>query len=192
MDLFTGDLNDNDEVIAGNLLLAEPMLFDPNFQRTVILVCEHNDEQGSFGLVINKKASVIIEDPALSPFLEGNLYVGGPVQGNTLHFIHKLPEVEGAISLSGGVFWGGDFEVIKELHKTGMAHQGNCRFFLGYSGWSQGQLAEEVEVNSWVIARISPSIIFEAPADGLWKEALLRMGGKYPMYANYPVDPSQN
>ena len=77
MDIFKEDLNSRGDVSAGNLLLAEPMLFDPNFQRSVVLVCEHNETNGTFGLVLNKKADVVLDDESLPHFLRNNLFIGG-------------------------------------------------------------------------------------------------------------------
>ena len=192
MEIFNENLNDNPEVKPGNLLLAEPMLADPNFQRSVILVCEHDREQGSFGLVLNQLAEVIVSDPLLRPYLEGNLYVGGPVQQNTLHYIHSLPSITGSIPLGDGLLWGGDFQELQQALRSGEAQPGNCRFFIGYSGWAPQQLDGEISQNSWVIARTSPSIVLSTPADDLWKAVLTQMGGKYAMYTNFPTDPSLN
>ncbi|MFT5915416.1 MAG: putative transcriptional regulator, partial [Bacteroidia bacterium] len=144
MDVFGKDLNSENEVEGGNLLLAEPMLADSNFQRTVILVCEHIKEEGSFGLVINKLADVAIQELEDLLPTENNLYVGGPVQQNTLHFIHKFKDLEGAAHLGNGVYWGGDFEEIKHKGLIGELSSENIRFFLGYSGWGENQLHEEV------------------------------------------------
>ena len=192
MEFFSQDLNQNNDVKAGDLLLAEPMLSDPNFQRTVILICEHRHEEGSFGLVVNKLSEISIAELEEILSLEDNLYVGGPVQQNTLHFIHKIPSLEGAIPLNDGVYWGGDYEELKSLCLLGKVNAENCRFFLGYSGWGEGQLAEELKQNSWVIASVGLSVIFEVSADNLWEEILKRMGGKFKMFTNFPVDPSLN
>ena len=190
-ELFSGSLNTDNEVKAGDLLLAEPMLRDHNFQRTVILICEYHDE-GSFGLVLNKQADVQIEElEAILP-LEGNLYIGGPVQQNTLHFIHTFKALKGAIPLKNGVFWGGDYEVLKEKALLGELTPQNCRFFLGYSGWGEQQLKEELKQNSWVIASVDLSSIFDTPAEQLWEVVLKKLGGKYKLFVNYPIDPSLN
>lgn len=192
MELFGKDLNDDNHVEAGEFLLAEPMLFDPNFQRTVILLCEHDDTKGSFGLVLNRPADVVLEDDSKHPYLKGNLYVGGPVQPNTLHYLHTFEHLEGAIPVKDGIFWGGDYEQIVLLHQQGVLNTSNCRFFIGYSGWSSHQLQEEIEQNSWIISKADISVMFKQKPDNLWKEILKDMGGKYRMFINYPVDPSLN
>lgn len=192
MDVFSENLNEDNTVKSGDFLLAEPMLLDPNFQRTVVIVCEHSDDEGSFGLIVNKHADVNIEQLEDFLYLKGNLYVGGPVQQNTLHFLHQISELEGSIPLRDGVYWGGDFDQLKELHIQGKVNPQNCRFFIGYSGWGKLQLKGEVMQNSWVISKVDLSVLFQVDADDLWQEVLQRMGGKYKMFTNYPVDPSLN
>ena len=191
MDIFGKNLNDDNHIESGNFLLAEPLLFDPNFQRTVILLCEHN-ERGSFGLVINKEANVVLEDMEKHPHLHENLYIGGPVQPNTLHYIHTFEHLEGAIPIKDGLFWGGDYEQIRILFQQGVLNKNNCRFFIGYSGWAANQLEEELEQNSWVISGVNLSVVFKTDADNLWKTILHKMGGKYRILMNYPEDPSLN
>jgi putative transcriptional regulator len=192
MEIFGEALNESNALQAGDLLLAEPMLFDPNFQRSVILVCEHDDAQGTFGLVVNHPAQVIVEEIDKHPYLKGNLYKGGPVQPNTLHYLHKFEHLEGCVHVRDGIFWGGDYEQLVVLHQQGLLGTHNCRFFIGYSGWGEGQLTEELNQNSWVISRMPLSLIFEVPPQHLWEEILKRMGGKYRMFTNFPVDPSLN
>jgi len=178
----------------GDLLISEPFLPDPNFNRTVVLLCEHN-EMGSFGFVLNKpsnlKMSEIMEDLG---GLEIEAYLGGPVQQDTLHFIHRRPELfENSIEITDGLFWGGEYEKLKLLADTGQINPNEFKFFVGYSGWSGGQLSNELEENSWIISRnIEIEHIFDTKPDKLWKIALEKLGGKYRMFSNYPVDPRLN
>ncbi len=117
---------------AGMLLIAEPFLKDPNFSRTVVLLCEHKQE-GSFGLVLNRKTGHTLED--LIPNLKGmdhTVHDGGPVQRDTLHFIHQYPkEIPGGTELRDGIYWGGDFELAVRLLRTGPINRQCIRFFIG-------------------------------------------------------------
>ncbi|WMN11071.1 YqgE/AlgH family protein [Marivirga salinae] len=178
----------------GDLLLSEPFLPDHNFDRTVILLCEHNEE-GSFGFVLNK-SSILKVDEVLQDIgtFEADLYVGGPVQQNTLHFIHDIEELkEGGQKITDGLFWGGNFETLQGLMQKGALNKEKARFFVGYSGWSENQLQEEIDNNSWIIARgVHPSNIFKSPPETLWKSILEKMGGRFKIYANYPSDPNLN
>lgn len=177
----------------GMLLISEPYLPDPNFERTVVLLCEHNEE-GSFGFVLNKGAELKVSDvmDELKNFDE-TIFIGGPVQQDTLHFIHRDASIEGGAPVSDGIFWGGSFETVLAQADTFQLKAANIRFFLGYSGWGAGQLEQELEADSWIVCDCtSPELIFETEASELWRRALDSMGGRFSVYANYPVDPSLN
>jgi putative transcriptional regulator len=180
--------------LKGDLLISEPLLPDPNFERTVVLLCEHNEE-GSFGFILNKPSLLKLSDVMeLEIIKEELLYVGGPVQQDTLHFIHRQGELlEGSMEVGDGIYWGGNFEQMKIMLEAGQLNPNDFRFFLGYSGWSPGQLAMEIESKSWIIYRKANSRhVFETRPDIFWKQILNQMGGKYKMFANYPIDPRLN
>ncbi|MEM7551271.1 MAG: YqgE/AlgH family protein [Bacteroidota bacterium] len=193
MDLF--NIYNNEVPAKGNLLLSEPLLPDPNFERTAILLCEHNDE-GSFGFVLNKKAPVkLSEIMDYSSAFDDDLYLGGPVQQDTLHFIHtNALELEGGNEILDNVVWGGNFEQLMAYVNNEQIQRDDIRFFLGYSGWSPGQLEEELRQNSWILFKnVTTSMIFEEQyKESLWKEVLNQMGGKYKLFPNYPKDPNLN
>ncbi|MFC0185872.1 YqgE/AlgH family protein [Pseudarcicella hirudinis] len=149
----------NQIIVKGCLLISEPFLKDPNFERSVVLICDHN-EQGSFGLVLNHKMSLHLDD-----VLEENIYpdiplfAGGPVQPNTLHFIHNRPDViEGGTEILEGLYWGGKFEDVKKLLNNGVLTAQDIRCFIGYSGWDSGQLAGELKQDSWIVSKIRQSL----------------------------------
>ncbi|TVP50237.1 MAG: YqgE/AlgH family protein [Mongoliibacter sp.] len=179
---------------SGNLLISEPFLQDENFVRSVVLICEHN-ENGSFGLVLNKlsilKLNELIEDVSIT---ECEVYVGGPVEQNTLHFIYfGEKQTENSIELAKGLWWGGNFEEILEKISLGILKRDLIRFFIGYSGWAIGQLDAEIEEKTWIISdNIDSENIFTASPEELWKIILKSMGGEYQMMANYPIDPRLN
>ncbi len=192
MDVFNFPLNGRTHLHAGNLLLAEPLLQDHNFVRSVILMFEHTDEGGSFGLVLNKRLGTMVQDLSNELPIPFPVYEGGPVEKNTLHFIHRLPDLEGAIALKNGLFWSGNLDDFISRYKKGEVTQESCRFFVGYSGWGKGQLLSEIKKNAWVIARINLTYLLDIQSDALWREVLFMMGGKYRILANYPVDPQLN
>ncbi|MBS1544485.1 MAG: YqgE/AlgH family protein [Bacteroidetes bacterium] len=177
----------------GKLLISEPYLPDPNFERTIILLCENNEE-GSFGFVLNKpsmaKVTEVMED--IKGF-EGFAMVGGPVQQDTLHYIHRHPDLEDAVQIKENIYWGGNFEQLLFLLESGQLSSSDVRFFLGYSGWSAGQLEEELEQDSWIVSDLlSEEIVFDTEPEGMWKKTLKVMGGRYSMFSNYPKDPRLN
>lgn len=184
----------NKSVSAGNLLISEPFLQDENFVRSVVLVCENN-ENGSFGLVLNKlsilKLNELIDNISS---LQCDVYVGGPVEQNTLHFIYRGDKLlDASIQLAEDLWWGGEFDELLEFMKMGKIEEKDIRFFIGYSGWATGQLDSELEENTWIVTnKIDTKSIFSASPDDLWRIILKNMGGEYQQLANYPIDPRLN
>ncbi|TDX00238.1 YqgE/AlgH family protein [Dinghuibacter silviterrae] len=177
----------------GILLIAEPFLKDPNFTRTVILLTEHQDT-GSLGFVLNKPLEYTLED--LIPEAAGlklPIFSGGPVQVDTLHFLHCHPDtIPGSRRLVDGLSWGGDFELTLSLLRNGDITPGSIRFYIGYSGWSEGQLDAELEGKTWLTVEAKRSIVFHQPSGDIWKEALRLMGKEYEVMTNFPIDPQLN
>lgn len=182
------------ELTPGTLLISAPMMQDPNFRRSVVLLCERNDEEGAFGLILNRELDVQLGD-VLDDYVAYNppLYLGGPVQRETLHYLHTRPDdIPGGIPLPGDVTWGGNFEVVQQLVKGGDASSENLRFFLGYAGWGPGQLAAELDEEAWIPAPNAADVIFDTEPDRMWRAVLRRMGGEYAVLANFPDDPRMN
>lgn len=175
-------------------MISEPFLQDENFVRSVILLCDAN-EKGSFGLILNKLSMFKLGDLLEGmPYLESEVYVGGPVEQNTLHFIYFGEKMlEGSVELGNQLWWGGDFTELVEKQKLGVLALENFRFFIGYSGWSEGQLDAELEQKSWIVCNnhVTRNIFFSDP-DELWRDILKNMGGEYQVLANYPIDPRLN
>src|SRR4051812_31641173 len=176
------------EVAPGKLLIADPFLRDPNFMRSVVFMCEHKDE-GSFGFVLNRRYEQSLGDLIVG--LESSdfpVYYGGPVQVDTIHFLHQRPElIPGAVEVIDGIFWGGDFEIIVDLLKANSLTENDIRFFIGYSGWGEGQLEEEMKSKSWITGEGTRKLIFPPNVDNTWKEALRQLGGEYVQMVNYPI-----
>ena len=177
----------------GSILVSEPYLADPNFERTIILLCEHNAE-GSFGFVLNKPSQAKITDliEGMKNF-DATVYVGGPVQQDTLHYIHRLDTLEDAVEIGNGIYWGGNFEQLNLMLLSQKLTDADLKFYLGYSGWSEGQLEEELKANSWIVSdTVDEKLVFETNPEIMWQKALKAMGGRFSVYSNYPVDPRLN
>ena len=181
------------EPSSGILLISDPFLKDPNFMRTVVFLCEHQ-EQGSFGFVLNRKYENTIDE--LIPELEGHkipLFYGGPVQMDTIHFLHQYPdEIPGGQEVMKGIFWGGDFDKVVEMILSGEIDENRIRFFIGYSGWSDGQLNDELEQKSWLTVKATRKLVFHLDHTEIWKDALKQLGGDYEIMINFPIDPQLN
>lgn len=179
-------------VTNGSILIAEPFLGDANFERSVVLICEHSAE-GTFGLVLNQTTNLHLGDVIEDIFTDIPLFLGGPVQQNTLHFIHRRPDlIDQSIQIQDDLYWSGDFEQIKQALNIGTLNKQDIRFFVGYSGWGEGQLDTELTENAWIVSRTDTGFLFDTPADQFWRGILKRMGGEFKVKSNYPVDPRLN
>lgn len=165
---------------------------DTNFERSVVLVCEHSPS-GTFGLVLNHPADIHLSDVIDDVHPDLPLFIGGPVQQNTLHFIHRRPDlIDGSIQVVDGLYWSGDFEQVKRAVNVGTLTERDARFFIGYSGWNGGQLAGELSQKSWIVSRTTADFLFDTPTKEFWRGVLKRMGGAYKSMAHYPIDPRLN
>ncbi len=180
-------------LLKGKLLISEPsILNDRSFNRSVIYLTEDNID-GSVGFIINKTTDFVLKD--LIPKINCNfkVYNGGPVEQENLYFIHKIPElIPNSIEISNGIFWGGDFEVLTSLLNEGKINQSDIRFFLGYSGWTENQLKEELSESNWVVTDNKYPDLLGLESDNIWKNQILKLGGEYQIWANAPKNPSLN
>jgi putative transcriptional regulator len=178
---------------TGSLLIADPFMKDPNFMRSVVFLCEHRAE-GSFGFVLNRPLRIKLGE--LIPELEGfdiPVYFGGPVQTDTIHFLHQVPDqIPGGFEVVDGVFWGGDFALLTTLISNKTVDIGKLRFYLGYSGWGEKQLENEMKEKSWLTTMGLKQLIFHHNFEEIWKDALSHMGNPYAQMVNYPLDPQLN
>jgi putative transcriptional regulator len=177
----------------GKILISEPFLPDTFFNRSIVYLTDHNPK-GSVGFILNKKLEIKLCD-AVTGFesWEENLNMGGPVSPDTLHYLHNLGHmVPGSIKVESNIYWGGDIDSIRNLIKTGTVAPGQIRFFLGYSGWSEGQLERELKENSWVTARVTPEAIMQSRESDSWKRVLRSLKNKYRVWADFPDSPDMN
>jgi putative transcriptional regulator len=177
----------------GKILISEPFLADSFFNRSIVYLTDHTP-QGSIGFILNKKLDLAV-DAAIAGFEGWNekLNMGGPVAPDTLHYLHCLGDlVPKSILVDGNVFWGGDIDCIRDLIKRKQITPAQIKFFLGYSGWSAGQLERELNENSWVIAKVNPEIILNNRETDTWKKVLRGLNNKYRMWADFPESPDMN
>lgn len=175
------------ETLAGSLLLAHPALRDPNFRRSVVLMSAHNAE-GAMGVVLNrplgKRLGELSGDFALGPLAGVPLFKGGPVQTDQLVLVAWQLHPEG-FRLHFGV----DPEKAQELlNETGTQIRG----FLGYSGWSAGQLENEMKMQTWIVADVPEDLLTHSQDESLWRTVLGREGAEWRLLANEPDQPDLN
>jgi putative transcriptional regulator len=158
-----------------------------------VLLCEHKEE-GSFGFVLNKQIEQTLDE--LISDLEGHslpVYYGGPVQMDTIHFLHQYPHlIPESVKVSDDIFWGGNFETVTALIKTKSIDLSKIKFFIGYSGWGDEQLNGEMKEKSWLTVAANSKLVFDTVYNEVWKNSLKTLGGKYEELINYPIDPQLN
>ncbi len=181
----------NNKVKKGSIIFSQPLMKDPNFQRSLIFICEHNNE-GSFGYVLNEKINGQNLDIEFNNVIVNNLYLGGPVEKSYLNFIHNLKNLSDSEEIIDDVYLGGNIDEFiknKNLNKNKLKY----KFFSGYSGWSSDQLQEEINQNSWIVVnQFNSDILFKNIDDKFWSVFLSEFGGKNKIFSNYPKDPSLN
>jgi len=192
LDLFT--ILPEDKIPGkGKILISEPFLPDTFFNRTIVYLADHNEE-GSVGFILNKKLEIKVCD-AISGFERWQEYLsmGGPVAPDTLHYLHNMGDmIPKSVWVDDNIFWGGDIDIIREMISKGELNTSRIRFFLGYSGWSAGQLERELKENSWVIARVASDIVLNDQINNSWKKVLRGLNSKYRMWADFPESPDMN
>jgi putative transcriptional regulator len=180
------------ETLRGKLLVAAPVLLDPNFRRTVLLVGEHGEE-GAMGLVLNRPSPVSVADavPPLAELVDDAdlVHVGGPVQPQAIVVLGDFgdPAEAGALVLGSIGFLPGEIETASDVGSLERA-----RVFAGYAGWGPDQLEDEISEGSWIVEPAVPEDVFTMDPDGLWSRVLRRKGGAYAVLALMPPDPSRN
>jgi len=182
------------ELKKGRVLLAEPFMLDPNFKRTAVLLCEYSMEEGGVGFVMNKPLNMrvdsLIED---FPEFDAEVFFGGPVATDTIHYVHNVGDLlDDSQPVTNGVFWGGDFEKLKFLITSELITPSNIRFFVGYSGWSNGQLENEIEMGSWVTADMDTNYLFRSEPDDLWQQVMQNKGDRFSVISQVPDEANWN
>ena len=176
----------------GNILVAEPFMQDDYFKRAVVYLCENNKE-GTVGFILNERLNLNLKDVCdESLAFDAPLFMGGPVEAQSLFFIHTCAELAEAIPIEEGVYWSGDFEQLKEFMLLGKVKENEVRFFLGYSGWDKQQLLSELKQENWLIGKLNQKTLFDLSTADLWKYALKNMGKEQALMANFPDNPSLN
>ena len=177
----------------GSVLLSEPFIEDPFFKRTVVLLCEHNEE-GSFGFVLNNYIDIELDQIVEEfPHIPYSISVGGPVKNTNLFYIHTLGDLipESALIMEG-LYFGGDFEILKSKLINEEVSLKDVRFFIGYSGWLPKQLDEELKHKSWFVTKVNKITIMNTDDKDLWKSIMQNLGMKGKLVAKFPIDPELN
>ena len=194
LDIDFFSIENNKIARQGRVLISEPFLNDTYFKRSVVLLTEHSEE-GSVGFVLNKPVNLSVNDVLADfPEVDADISIGGPVNTNTIHYIHTVGEkIPNSVKVLENLYWGGDFDALKDLLVKGVIQSSQIRFFLGYAGWSPRQLEGELSENAWLVSEMKSEHIMQGSDDNLWKNILEKSGDKkYRTWVNFPENPSMN
>lgn len=187
---------ENGSYEKGSFLIANPVLPDPNFSRTVVLLCNHNDE-GSFGLVINRnsglKSSEVFSSSELLSGYEFDVFIGGPVSPSQVFYLIQSPrpllELE---EVCPGVYMGLSWDALEDILPNLENPSDSLRFYMGYSGWGSGQLAGEMDQRSWLTCDAQGQFVFTSAEQTIWPGVVQSLGKDYEYLLHAPVDPRNN
>lgn len=194
-DIF--NLNDYQPVPqSGSYLVAKPTVDDEFFGRSVILLIGH-DKEGSMGLVLNNESTLMLSEvlPDVNVVNDAPLYVGGPVQPDVMFYVHTLGTevIPDSTPIADGLYFAGDFDAMKRYLESGGETRGKVKFIIGYSGWSAGQLMDEIERNDWAVLDVSyDPVLMNGSLLETWQWAVSRFGTRYRMWHTIPLNPGDN
>jgi len=177
---------------VGRLLVATPLIGDPNFERTVLLLLAHGPE-GALGVVLNRPSALPAEEVAgewaSKVAAPGVLFIGGPVDTDSvIGLAHGVGTRFGFEPLVDGL---GTVDLNQRSHPGGPPWSG-LRLFVGSAGWAPGQIEDEIADGAWWVADASGTDVATSDPDGLWRRVVARQPGRVAWFANCPLDPSQN
>ncbi|WP_309397295.1 YqgE/AlgH family protein [Cerasicoccus maritimus] len=185
------DLKADFDDLSGQLLVSHPSLLDPNFRHTVVLISAHTDDDGALGVIINRPLGVTLgeknDDFTFGPLSDVPIYEGGPVQTDQVILAAWRWDEDGRVFR---LHFGLSEEAARKLKLAD--DNAEIRAFLGYSGWSQGQMEHELEQNAWLVSPVTDTLLADEHGEDLWKSYLHRLQPELGFLADAPDDPSLN
>ena len=177
----------------GRLLISEPSLNDNFFFKSVVLLTHHNDEE-SIGLILNHPTKITLNEILNHiPLSDLPIYIGGPVEKQSLHFIHTLGSIiPNSKQIIDGIYCGGDFDIVIQLMHDKKITKNEIRFFVGYSGWEAEQLNNEIRDDAWIVQAAKSELCMNYSTPKLWSDINKTKKMKHAIWANMPKDPSLN
>jgi putative transcriptional regulator len=177
----------------GRILISEPFSDSEYFKRSIVLLTEYSRD-GTVGFILNKPVLVTL-DQLLDDFdgYTWKIWMGGPVNTDRIYYVHTLGDklIPDSLHVKDNIYWGGSFDIVRELIKAGKVTESEIRFFVGYSGWDLNQLESEIKRKYWMVSQID-SVEIMNPAIDVWQTAVKTVGSKYHIWEHFPVDPTYN
>jgi putative transcriptional regulator len=180
----------------GTLLVASPVLRDPNFVRTVVLLCEHG-EGGSWGLVLNRRTALtfgeLLDDLPFPASTQGPVFWGGPVEPSRMQVLHRLRrELPEEVEILPSLHLGVDADRFRTLAGETLLPGEALHAYVGHAGWGPRQLESELETGSWILCSAEDAVVFDVPPEEMWEHVLSSLGPSYARLVEVPLDPRVN
>lgn len=180
----------------GDLLIAQPLMSDPSFARSVVMLLDNDMHGGYLGLILNRELPFRLSDlfPEWNGAINVSLYSGGPVDPQRLFMLHTLgTALDQVLEIAPGLYVGGDIKRVKEYVNDTQDIDGHLRFFVGYSGWTSGQLESELLSRSWAVTTPKDcNRLLEGAGDGFWRREVEKLGESFRAWLSVPEDPMYN
>lgn len=182
---------------GGSLLISSPLLNDPNFKRSIVLILQQDPDNGYLGLVLNHQLDLSLNEICEMPGEASrmNVFNGGPVDLQRIFWLHTLGcQLQGSFEVLPGLFVGGDYDQLIQAFSKGERMKGKIRFFLGYSGWTSGQLEKEIDGGAWAVLSypLDPKMLIEKSGEEMWYDEVRKLGEKYRHWLMLPSNPTLN
>jgi len=190
-DLFKIKHNDIDPE-QGLVLVSEPFAPDSIFSRSVVLLAEHN-EKGTVGFILNKPVNRKLSQLS-SEFgnFDMKVSLGGPVANSNIYYLHTYGEkIPGSLLIKDDLYWGGDFNILQVLIESGAVDESKIRFFIGYSGWSEKQLDNEIKKDFWLVSDIEVETVMNYDKE-IWNKVVSKLDNRYSIWQHFPENPNLN
>ena len=179
-----------ENVKVGSILIAQPFWQDERYQRSVILILDH-DREGSTGIILNKQSNFCIHDALPELEIGLPLYYGGPFNVETILYVHNNQSLPESIHLGNELFCEGNYEYLQEMIRNKQMNLRKIKFYSGTVRWNEGQLEAEIAERKWWTSELTAQDFFASEAEELWPHELLNNGHVYGLLNNYP-DPGMN
>jgi len=176
----------------GVLLVSPPLMGDGIFHKSVVLLLQHNEEEGTVGLILNKPTTFKVSDilKALPDFHE-EVFFGGPVSPNHTQVLHRLSSMPESTHIINDIYWGGNYPKIFEMLELNYIDSSDIKFYVGYAGWAPGQLEDEMEKNFWILVNAEKYDLWDRP-ESLWEKIITELGLDPKIATNIPDNPMYN
>ncbi len=182
----------NIPIDKGILLVSPPLMGDGIFHKSVVLLLDHNEKDGTVGIILNKPTTYKVSDIVkMLPNFHKEVFFGGPVAINNIQILHRLSSIKESVHIINDTYWGGNYHKIFEMIDLNHIEGSEINFYIGYAGWAPGQLEKEMENKFWILVNAEKYNLWEN-SETLWENIITELGLDPKIAATIPDDPIYN